>query len=210
MGGGVAKQFRDWGGQPLLKATIQAFLAPDMPKLAGISLAVPEDRLEEVQAWHFGLPLWVTVGGETRQESVALALEMLPSEAKRARVMIHDAVRPFPPAKAIDEALFALSEWDGSVLGEASTDTLKRVDADFKVLETEPRDWIFRAQTPQIARLETWNRAFDWAKQHGFSGTDDVSILEAMGLRVRLVPSPGSNIKLTTPEDWERYAPVTR
>lgn len=212
MGGGIAKQFRDWGGIPLLKATLQAFLVAEMPPLDGISLAVPEERLAEVKAWDLGLPLFVTVGGETRQESVALALKMLPEEdaSSDARVMIHDAVRPFPPAQAIHEALSALSGWDACVLGEASTDTLKRVDQTFQVIATEPREWIFRAQTPQIATLKTWKTAFDWAEATGFVGTDDVSILEAMGLRVRLIPSPCSNIKLTTPEDWDRYAPVTR
>ena len=70
MGGGIPKQFRDWGGVPLLRATVQAFLAPGMPLLRGISLAVPGDRIEEVRSWSFGLPLWVVEGGATRQDSV--------------------------------------------------------------------------------------------------------------------------------------------
>lgn len=206
MGGGIPKQFRDWGGVPLLKATIQAFLGSTMPRLAGIALAVPEDRIEEVSGWDFGLPLWVTQGGETRQESVAAALALLPDQPD-APVMIHDAVRPFPPAEPILDALAALRFCDGSLLAEVSTDTLKRVDAEGRVLYTEPRDFIFRAQTPQIARLSTWRRAFAWAEGQGFQGTDDVSLLEAQGLQVRIVASPASNLKLTTPEDWYRLSP---
>lgn len=206
MGGGIPKQFRDWGGVPLLRATIQAFLDPQMPQFAGISLAVPEDRLHEAQAWDFGVPCWVTVGGESRQKSVAMALACIP-DYPDAPVLIHDAVRPFPPTGPVWAALKALDRWDGVLLAEVSTDTLKRVDAQGRVLATEPREAIYRAQTPQIAKLSTWRRAFAWAQHSGFVGTDDVSLLEAQGLQVGIVTSPASNVKLTTPEDWCRLSP---
>ncbi len=201
MGGGVPKQFRDWQGRPLLRATVEAFLAPGMPRLAGIALAVPEDRLGEVQAWSFGVPLFAVPGGATRQASVAAALAALP-EGPDLPVLIHDGVRPFPPAGPVREALAALAAWDGAVLGEPSTDTLKRVDPEGRIVGTEPREAIFRAQTPQVARLHVWREAFAWAEARGFEGTDDVSLLEAMGLRVKLIPSPATNRKITRPEDW--------
>jgi 2-C-methyl-D-erythritol 4-phosphate cytidylyltransferase len=206
MGAGVPKQFRDWGGMPLLEATLRAFLAPGMPALAGIALAVPEDRLEQVRAWTFPVPLVAVAGGATRQESVALALAAVPGPPQ-APVLIHDAVRPFPPAAPIHAALAALASWDGAVLGEPSTDTLKRVDPSGQVLGTEPREGIFRAQTPQVARLGLWLEAFAWAQRSGFQATDDVSLLEAMGLRVLLVPAPPTNLKVTTAEDWDRACP---
>jgi 2-C-methyl-D-erythritol 4-phosphate cytidylyltransferase len=208
MGAGIPKQFRDWGGMTLLEATIRAFLVPAMPALAGIALAVPEDRLEEVRAWRFPVPTWVVAGGETRQESVALALAALPDQPS-APVLIHDGVRPFPPPGPVQEALAALASWDGAVLGEPSTDTLKRVDAQGRILGTEPREGIFRAQTPQVARLGLWLDAFRRARAAGLDATDDVSLLEALGLRVKLVLSPPANLKLTTPEDWDRWHPGT-
>lgn len=206
MGGGLPKQFRDWGGRPLLQATVEAFQAPGMPHLAGIALAVPESHLEEVRGWSFSAPCWVVTGGGTRQESVWAALSALPEEPL-APVMIHDAVRPFPPSAPLWEALEALNRFDGVLLGEPSTDTLKRVDAQGRVLGTEPREAFFRAQTPQIARLGTWLRAFQAADEAGFTATDDVALLERLGLAVKLVTSPGTNLKLTTPEDWDRTRP---
>ena len=208
MGGGVPKQFRDWGGITLLEATIRAFLVPGMPVLAGIALAVPEERLQETRAWRFPVPFWVVAGGSTRQASVALALAALP-DVPGAPVLIHDGVRPFPPAGPVKAALAALAAWDGAVLGEPSTDTLKRVDDQGRVLGTEPREGIFRAQTPQVARLGQWRQAFRWAEETGYSGTDDVALLEALGLRVKLVLSPPANLKLTTQEDWARFHPGT-
>jgi 2-C-methyl-D-erythritol 4-phosphate cytidylyltransferase len=206
MGGGLPKQFRDWDGRPLLQVTVEAFLAPGMPPLAGIALAVPETHLEEARGWSFGVPCTIVTGGATRQESVWAALRVLP-QVPLVPVMIHDAVRPFPPAAPLWEALEALNRFDGVLLGEASTDTLKRVDALGRVLRTEPREEFFRAQTPQIARLVTWLKAFQAADEAGFVGTDDVALLERLGLAVRLIPSPSSNLKLTTQEDWQRVCP---
>ncbi len=206
MGGGLPKQFRDWDGRPLLQVTVEAFLAPGMPPLAGIALAVPEAHLEEARSWSFAVPCTVVPGGDTRQHSVWTALLTLPDQPLAA-VMIHDAVRPFPPAAPLWSALEALNRFDGVLLGEPSTDTLKRVDAHGQVLRTEPREEFFRAQTPQIARLGTWLQAFQSAEEAGFTGTDDVALLERLGLAVKLIPSPSSNLKLTTTEDWERARP---
>ena len=206
MGGGQPKQFRDWGGRPLLRATAEAFLAPGMPELAGIALAVPPESLEVVKEWAFPVPFWVVEGREHRQTSVEAALAALPDRPE-VPVLIHDAVRPFPPAGPILEAIRSLEDWDGAVLGEPSTDTLKEVDWEGRILATLARERIFRAQTPQVARLGTWRRAFHAAAEDGFLGTDDVSLLERLGFRVRLVSSPASNLKVTTLEDWERWVP---
>lgn len=206
MGGEVPKQFRPWGGRPLLKATVEAFLAPGMPRLAGLSLAVPPDRLEEVRTWAFGLPTWVVAGGATRQASVASALAALPDQPDAA-VLIHDGVRPFPPEAPIREALAALDAVAGAVLAEPSTDTLKRVDAEGLIVATEPRELIFRAQTPQVSTLGLWRKAFAQAAAAGLEATDDVALLEALGLEVKVIPSPATNVKLTTPEDWARWEP---
>ena len=203
MGGETPKQFRDWGGISVLEATIRAFLRPNMPSIARIALAVPEDRLEQVNNWQFGLPMQAIAGGNTRQESVHLALKALP-DIPNAVTLIHDAVRPFPPSDPIKKAIASLTTWDGAILGERSTDTLKRIDATGQILCTESRESIFRAQTPQVAKLWLWRKAFAWAQETGFQGTDDASLLEALGKRIRMVNSPASNLKLTTPEDWLR------
>jgi 2-C-methyl-D-erythritol 4-phosphate cytidylyltransferase len=208
MGPGMPKQFMDFGGEPLLKATVGAFFCPGMPEIEGIAIALPPEWPEwmaEAEGWSFPAPHWCAAGGATRQESVAAALALLP-DAPDAVVLIHDAARPFPPAGPTAEAVRLLGECDCAVLAEASTDTLKRVDSGMNVLATEPRERIYRAQTPQAARLRDWRAAVAWARERGLSATDDASLLEAMGKSVRVVPSPPSNWKLTVPEDLERLA----
>ncbi|MDR2560971.1 MAG: 2-C-methyl-D-erythritol 4-phosphate cytidylyltransferase, partial [Holophagales bacterium] len=151
MGGSMPKQFMDWEGRPLLRATIEAFFGPGMPKIEGIAIALPLDKIEEISKWELPAPHWCTEGGTTRQESVHAALKMLDEFPPDEAAMIHDAVRPFPPPGAINEAIALMDEWDGAVLAEASTDTLKRVGPDFHIVATEPREQIYRAQTPQVA-----------------------------------------------------------
>ena len=209
MGSEVPKQFLDWGGVPLLKATINAFFSQGMPIIDGIAVALPPDRIGEVSGWKFPAPHWCTEGGETRQQSVYAAIKLLP-DCPSAIVLIHDAGRPFPPPGPIAEAIELLNGtegWEGAALAEPSTDTLKKVGEDFQVLATVPREHYFRAQTPQLATLATWRKAFGQAECIGFTGTDDLSVLEAMGLKVRVVISPPSNQKLTSPDDWERLKP---
>lgn len=203
MGGGTPKQFRDLNGMCIMEATIRAFLKPAMPNITRVALAVPEDRIKQVKSWKLDLPTQVIAGGTTRQESVYLALKALPNKSN-AIVLIHDAVRPFPPIDPIKKAIEYLGSWDGSVLAEQSTDTIKRVDSTGQIVCTEPRNSIFRAQTPQVARLWLWQKAFEWAQSTGFRGTDDVSLLEALGKRIKIVISPASNFKLTTQDDWIR------
>jgi 2-C-methyl-D-erythritol 4-phosphate cytidylyltransferase len=201
IGGNEPKQFRKLSGMSILEYTVRAFLALDIPKITGITLAVPKDYVEQVSHWQLSMPIQVISGGATRQESVYLAINALPN-VPNAIVLIHDAVRPFPPLEPIQEAIKALDTWDGATLGESSFDTLKRIDKNGKIIKTEPREEIFRAQTPQVARLHLWHEAFAWAKSTGFQATDDVSLLEALGKKIKMIPAPTSNLKLTTTEDW--------
>lgn len=201
MGGNKPKQFRQLNGMPILEVTVRAFLKLDIPKITGIILAVPEDYVEQVSSWQFDLPTQVICGGKTRQESVHLAIDTLP-DMPNAIVLIQDAVRPFPPSEPIKEAIKALDSWDGATLAEPSLDTIKRVDKNGQIIKTEPREEIFRSQTPQVARLKLWREAFAWAKLTGFQGTDDVSLLEAIDKKVKVVLAPPSNLKLTTTDHW--------
>ncbi len=94
---------------------------------------------------------------------------------------------------------------DGVVCGQPAIDTLKIVDGD-NIVETPPRELYWAAQTPQIFSVDAMKRAHAAAIAEGFIGTDDSSLVERMGGRVRCVQSPRDNLKVTVPEDLR---PVT-
>ena len=87
------------------------------------------------------------------------------------------------------------------MLGEPSTDTLKRVGADGTVLVTIDRRDVWSAQTPQAARRALLQEAHRKARQDGFRGTDEAQLIERMGHRVAIVEGSTENIKVTRPED---------
>ena len=57
------------------------------------------------------------------------------------------------------------------------------------------------SDTPQGFEVNLLKRAYQQAAQDDFLGTDDASLVERMGVKVRVVPGSYENIKITTPED---------
>jgi 2-C-methyl-D-erythritol 4-phosphate cytidylyltransferase len=140
-------------------------------------------------------------GGETRGESVRLALAEVPDEA--AVVLVHDAARPVLDDAVIERVLTALNEgWDGAVPALPIADTVKRVDGD-RVAETLDRDQLRAAQTPQAFVADVLRDAY--AGDAG-RASDCASLVEARGGRVKIVPGDPRLLKITDAEDLDRVA----
>ncbi|HET8995088.1 MAG TPA: 2-C-methyl-D-erythritol 2,4-cyclodiphosphate synthase, partial [Acetobacteraceae bacterium] len=115
-------------------------------------------------------------------------------------VLVHDAARPCIPPGTVPALLAALEQAAGAIPGLPVADTLKRVGRGV-IMETVPRDGLYRAQTPQAFRFPVLLAAH----RAGIAGaTDDASLLEAAGETVAIVPGSEDNIKLTYPEDLAR------
>lgn len=99
---------------------------------------------------------------------------------------------------------------DGVVCGQPAVDTLKIIDADGCFVETPPRAKFWMVQTPQVFWTESLRRAYTWADHTGFVGTDDSSLVEGMGGRVRGFESPRDNLKVTLPEDLAQVEAALR
>ncbi|HKI45005.1 MAG TPA: 2-C-methyl-D-erythritol 4-phosphate cytidylyltransferase, partial [Balneolales bacterium] len=137
-------------------------------------------------------------GGSDRQESVERGLEFVDDVDL---VAVHDAVRPFVTASQIAECCKTAEEYGGAVLGIPARDTIKECDGDRFVKSTPDRAKLWQCQTPQIFRFHIFKKAFQYANDTGFRGTDDASIVEHMGGVVRMVQGDASNIKITYPQD---------
>jgi len=138
----------------------------------------------------------VVTGGESRSESVRLALAEVPEDA--AAVLVHDAARPLLSDTVIERVLAPLSEgWDGVVPALPVSDTVKKVQQD-QVVETLLRDELVAAQTPQafVASALRDALAGDLA-----AASDCASLLEARGGRVKVVEGDRRLLKVTDPED---------
>jgi 2-C-methyl-D-erythritol 4-phosphate cytidylyltransferase len=135
-------------------------------------------------------------GGETRTESVRLALAEVPDDA--AVVLVHDAARPLVEDAVIERVLTALNEgWDGAVPALPIPDTVKRVDGD-RVVETLDREALRVTQTPQAFVADVLRRALT-----GSDWTDCSGAVEAAGGRVKVVDGDPRLVKVTDPADLE-------
>jgi len=211
MGGGVPKQFLPLAGVPVLVHTLRAFQRS--PIIDEIFLVVPEGdmaavRRDFVEGWGLSKVTAVIAGGTERQDSVANALMQV--RDVHGIVLVHDGVRPFVSEELISRVVAAADEHGAAAVGVPVRDTVKSVSTAGKVVKTVEREGLWLTQTPQAFRRQLICAAYEKAAQDRFSGTDDSSLVERMGVSVRMIPGDHDNIKLTTPEDLALGAIILR
>jgi 2-C-methyl-D-erythritol 4-phosphate cytidylyltransferase/2-C-methyl-D-erythritol 2,4-cyclodiphosphate synthase len=202
-GGERPKQYAELGGRPLLRHSLEAFARS--PGIDAVTAVIHPDDRELYDRAAAGLELGEPVaGGATRRESVRRGLESLQSMAPD-KVLIHDGARPLVSAAVIARVLAALETAPGAVAALPVTDTLKRAEGG-RIAGTQPREGLWRAQTPQGFRYADILAAHRSAEQSAPSDelTDDAAAAERAGIPVTLVEGGAENIKVTTADDLAR------
>jgi 2-C-methyl-D-erythritol 4-phosphate cytidylyltransferase len=196
-------------GRPVLAWTLQAALECTAIEWIGI-VGQPVDQAAIaaiIAAARRSVPeagpiRWIE-GGDTRQDSVRNGLAALPAEA--AAVLIHDGARCLAGPELLARCAAALERAaaDGAAVIAATpvTDTIKEVDGERRITATPDRSRLWAAQTPQGFPVALLREAHERAAREGWSVTDDAALFERLGLPVRVLEAPASNIKLTTPFD---------
>lgn len=199
------KQFVSLCGRPLTAWSLLACEAA--PSVGQIVLVCSPDRRARMQEQVVGpldlsTPVVYADAGERRQDSCLSGL--LAADTDRFGIVgFHDAARPLIEAADIESALSLLREspdLDGVLIAQPAVDTLKECDGDL-VRRTPPRASLWAAQTPQFLRTPIALKSYLSARDDGFAGTDDVSLAERLGARIRCVPTGKSNLKVTIPDD---------
>jgi len=198
----IRKQYLMLDGVSILSRTLLSFV--EMPVIDKIYLAVPESDFDFctrqiLPAVSNKLTVQLVKGGANRQESVYNAL--LAITDPDSIVVIHDGVRPFVPVRQTKEAIDWTRQEGSCIIGIPAVDTLKNVDNDGFIANTMHRAGVWHAQTPQVFQYQLIKEAHDYAFLVGYTGTDDASLVENIGRRVRMIPGSPYNIKITTPED---------
>ncbi len=134
-------------------------------------------------------------GGWRRQDSVAAGLDRLQG---CHWVVIHDGTRPFVTDDLISRGLEAAKETGAAAAAVPVTDTIKIASDDMFVRETPARKHMWAAQTPQVFRHDIITSAHHQIENEV---TDDASLVEQLGYRVKLYMGAYDNIKITTPSD---------
>lgn len=204
MGASINKQYLQLAGQPILARTLAIFEASEA--IAGVVLIIPEDeipycRKHVVEAFRFRKVLEIVPGGKERQHSVMNGLRaMLKYVDNSDIILVHDGVRPLVSEELLLRSIETAASSDGALVAVPTKDTIKIIDNDF-VMETPDRDTLWQAQTPQTFRFDIIFNAYSRAEKDKVTGTDDSSLVERLGLNVRIVRGDYRNIKITTQED---------
>ncbi len=194
---GGAKQWRALGGQPVIRWSVEALLKSGADDVV---VVIPAGVEAEATDALTGLSGWRTVtGGATRADSVKAGLAALGGAGDRT-VLVHDAARPFLSAAVIERCVRALDGADGALPALPVADSLRRA-TDGVVAGSVEREALWRAQTPQAFRLKTLTEAYAaWPADE--VATDEATVVERSGGRVRIVEGDARLMKLTYPEDF--------
>ncbi len=203
VGGDELKQFRWVSGRPALLHSVQTFMARD--DVATVVVVLPKAYAADPPPWLFQCDvdrLLVSVGGRERHESVYNGLEDMSEEVRI--VVVHDAARPLVTDETIARVIAKAREGVGAVAALPVVDTLKRVDADGRIVETVERAGLWRAQTPQAFPREMLERAHVAARSEQIGATDDAGLCERLGELVVVVRGSERAIKITEEADFAR------
>ena len=198
---GVNKVFLELSGKPILLHTVAKFSA--CPSVDRLVVVVAEDEIVFIRRLLRGIPnlkpLEVVAGGSERQYSIANGLKAMNPDTEY--VIVHDGARPLVSRETIDQVIETAKMEGAAVAAVPEKNTVKVIDDNNQVVSTPKRSTIWEIQTPQAFKRSIIERAYKQAETEGFLGTDDASLVERLGVPVKVVMSDYQNIKITTPED---------
>ena len=202
--GEVPKQFLRIDGKTVLELSIKPLL--DFSECLGVCVLVPaEDQHHKTLEITDNPKIFLAEGGTSRIDSVAKGIKFWQqSELSYDYILIHDAARPCLRSSDVQQLLDSIDgEVDGVVLGMPCSDTIKKVSAkDSLILNTLDRSKLWRAFTPQIFRKEVLQKnVLEENMQKEF--TDEASLVEANGGKLKMIKGFEDNIKLTFREDLD-------
>ena len=198
---GINKNLLKLRGVPILIRSLRTFSKIERINFLIVVVGAHEVEtvtklLEETE----NLKPWVvTVGGRERQYSIDNGLKLLPDDAEI--VLVHDAARPLVSMRTINDVIDATEKFGGAIAAVPEKNTIKVVDEEGFVRYTPPRAQLVNVQTPQGFKREILLNAYKRAIEEEFLGTDDASLVEQLGLKIKIVAGGYENIKITTPED---------
>lgn len=204
----VPKPYIVIAGQTILERTIRQFqktngleqlLIPTSAPYVEMATSIVANAFPELQ-------FEVFEGGSERQYSIWNAIERL--NPNISLVAIHDAVRPFVSPESIRACAEKASLTGAAILAVPAKDTIKRialetntVTSEILIEETPDRMSLWQAQTPQFFHQQVIRKAYQYAIDTGYLGTDDASLAEYSGYPVSIVEGERENFKITYPVD---------
>lgn len=179
----------------VIEETIAKFI--DFDEIDEIIISANISIIPTLQEMFNNPKIKIIEGGNTRQKSVYNALQVVKNEY----VLIHDGARPLIRKDTIAYLLEAVVDKNAVTVMTKTTDTIKEVDTDGRIIRTIDRSKLYNTQTPQAFRTDIIKQAHEKLKDGNF--TDDCSMLEELNIPVYIVNGSYTNIKITIKSDLD-------
>jgi len=195
---GVDKLFTSLGDKPLLAWSLD--VCQNFTQIDQIVIVLNEKNIDSgkklVAERNPSKATLVCIGGKRRQDSVWEGIKKLNN---CQWVIIHDGARPFLTTELLADGLKSAEITGAAAAAVPVKDTIKLSDYNGIVTRTLPRNQLWAVQTPQVFRFDIITAAYQRIESEV---TDDASLVEEAGFKVRLYTGSYKNIKITTPEDF--------
>jgi len=180
-------------GITLIERAVNA-LSPVVDEIIIAAPAGYEKNFKDI----FGESVRIVTGGSTRSASVKAGLAGVSSEVRY--VLVHDAARALATSDLAQSVIDELKNGESAVIPAiAVVDTIKEIDRDGYVRSTPERSTLRVVQTPQGFEKSVLERAH----QASEDATDDGALVEAIGIKVKVIAGEERALKITTKADLE-------
>lgn len=205
MGVEIPKQFIEVEGKPIIVYSIENFQKND--QIEKIVVVCVKDWIEEVRMlvkkYNLTKVEWIIEGGTTGHDSIRNSVFFLRDKIEADDyIIVHDAVRPILPQKAINEVLRVAHENGNASSSIACHPPIVYTEDHKSGITDVDRDHVMLTASPQAYKYSLALKCYEKAEQenkHDFTFTS--TLLIHYGERVYFAQGTTCNIKVTTKED---------
>jgi len=183
----------------LLDKTLVEHAVNSLAPVAQLIVVTAPTGFEDQFKTILGDQVTVITGGVLRSDSIRLALNEIGSEYEF--VLVHDAARAIASTQLAKDILTQLEKGEQAVIPALDVvDTIKEIDVNGYVRSTPERANLRAVQTPQGFSKSVLAHAHQSAED----ATDDAALVEAIGVKVKVISGEERALKITNKSDLAR------
>lgn len=214
MGGDIPKQFMEVDSKPIIVYTLERFQRnPQIEKIVVVCVKDWIDHLRElIEQYSLTKVKWIIEGGDTGHDSIRNGVFFLKDKIEPGDfVVVHDAVRPILPQKAIDEVLRVAHENGNASSSIVCHPPIVYTEDGKSGITDVDREHVMLTASPQVYNYALALKCYEKAEQenkHDFTFTS--TLLIHYGERVYFAKGTTSNIKVTKKEDLALFGALLK
>ncbi len=210
MQAGKNKTLIELEGKPIIFHALEVF--EKSKDINGIVLVVGEKDKgifkKIVEKYKFKKIIGIIPGGKERQDSSYAGIEFIDDlfdnkHKNNIILLFHNGANPFVTKEEIHSCIAETKKRGACAVAHKTKDTIREVNSHGISIQTLDRTKLWNMQTPQTIKFILAKKAFQKANSDNFLGTDDVSLVERLGKKVKIIEASKNNFKLTSPLDLE-------